>query len=333
MVDTILDICIPLKLFKPKFLIIFLVVLIITLIISLSRRQYEITGWEKHKSRNILSYISDNPDTFHILPKSFCATPKFLVIFIISSPGNFKSRQAIRNTWARKNELIQPYFLLGTTTNNKLQEKLIKESETYNDLIQENFLDSYNNLTLKSVTILKLTEYYCGDYAKYIMKVDDDIYVNMELFLNYLEENVNQTDFLSGRVIQNSRPIRDPNNKWYCPYYICNYDVFPTYLSGCAYVMSPNVARALYQASFITPLVHLEDVYVTGMCAKNLLNISYTNNLRFTTAANEYYEPCQVKEFFTRHYQTPESMYELDKILRSKNDSFCPKFTFSNTTY
>lgn len=50
---------------------------------------------------------------------------------------------------------IQVVFLIGKTENNETQEKIIGESQTYNDLIQEDFIDSYNNLTLKSVMMLK----------------------------------------------------------------------------------------------------------------------------------------------------------------------------------
>lgn len=39
---------------------------------------------------------------------------------------------------------------------------------------------------------------------------------------------------------------------------------YPNYLSGTGYVMSWDVAMKLYNASLITPLFHLEDVYLTG---------------------------------------------------------------------
>lgn len=50
---------------------------------------------------------------------------------------------------------IKVVFLIGKTENNETQEKIIGEYQTYNDLIQEDFIDSYNNLTLKSVMMLK----------------------------------------------------------------------------------------------------------------------------------------------------------------------------------
>lgn len=43
---------------------------------------------------------------------------------------------------------------------------------------------------------------------------------------------------------------------------------YPTYLSGSGYVMSFNVAVQLYKVALSTPMIHLEDVYITGFCAK-----------------------------------------------------------------
>jgi hypothetical protein len=43
--------------------------------------------------------------------------------------------------------------------------------------------------------------------------------------------------------------------------------LYPNYLSGTGYVMSRDVVSRLYQAALKTPLFHLEDVYLTGLCA------------------------------------------------------------------
>lgn len=39
---------------------------------------------------------------------------------------------------------------------------------------------------------------------------------------------------------------------------------FPMYLSGSGYILSIDVAKKLYNASMDVPLLHLEDVYLTG---------------------------------------------------------------------
>jgi beta-1,3-galactosyltransferase 1 len=53
----------------------------------------------------------------------------------------------------------------------------------------------------------------------------------------------------------------------YAPHYMYQGAVYPNYLSGTGYVMSRDVVSRLYQAALKTPLFHLEDVYLTGLCA------------------------------------------------------------------
>lgn len=40
--------------------------------------------------------------------------------------------------------------------------------------------------------------------------------------------------------------------------------VYPNYLSGTGYMMSLDVAEKLFNTALMTPIFHLEDVYVTG---------------------------------------------------------------------
>lgn len=58
---------------------------------------------------------------------------------------------------------IQTVFLVGKTDNNETEANIIEEGRTHNDLIQESFLDSYNNLTLKTVMMLKWVTTNCAD--------------------------------------------------------------------------------------------------------------------------------------------------------------------------
>jgi hypothetical protein len=56
---------------------------------------------------------------------------------------------------------------------------LTNESQNYGDILQESFLDSYANLTLKSVMLLKWFTREC-DKVPYVLKTDDDMYINLK---------------------------------------------------------------------------------------------------------------------------------------------------------
>lgn len=87
-----------------------------------------------------------------------------------------------------------------------------EESLHYSDIIQEGFVDSYNNLTLKSVMMLKWVVSNCHS-VWYIMKTDDDMFVNINNLVKLLKVR-NMSNLLFGALICGARPIADTQNKW-----------------------------------------------------------------------------------------------------------------------
>jgi beta-1,3-galactosyltransferase 1 len=83
----------------------------------------------------------------------------------------------------------------------------------YNDIIQESFYDTYNNLTLKSLMLLKWVISNCNKVT-YIMKTDDDMFVNIPILVKALKGRSKSTETLIGSLICKARPITDPKNKW-----------------------------------------------------------------------------------------------------------------------
>lgn len=58
---------------------------------------------------------------------------------------------------------VRTVFLVGRTQNNETHAQLINESRLYDDLIQEDFMDTYNNLTIKTLMMLKWVNTNCAD--------------------------------------------------------------------------------------------------------------------------------------------------------------------------
>lgn len=58
--------------------------------------------------------------------------------------------------------LIRTVFLIGRTDFEGAQARIDNESRLYDDLIQEDFLDTYNNLTVKTVMMLKYVNTNCA---------------------------------------------------------------------------------------------------------------------------------------------------------------------------
>lgn len=54
-------------------------------------------------------------------------------------------------------------------------------------ILQENFIDTYHNLTYKGIAALRWIDSYCGQ-AVFVLKTDDDIFVNMYTLIRYLKK-------------------------------------------------------------------------------------------------------------------------------------------------
>lgn len=66
---------------------------------------------------------------------------------------------------------VRTAFLIGYTENEELQHEIHEESKIYDDIIQERFLDTYNNLTLKTSMLMKWTVNNCLDKSNLITHI------------------------------------------------------------------------------------------------------------------------------------------------------------------
>ncbi|XP_021928730.1 beta-1,3-galactosyltransferase 1-like isoform X2 [Zootermopsis nevadensis] len=258
-----------------------------------------ISGWSYNTSRDLRRYVLPDNVTAIIPQLDLCSSPDlFLLVVVCSAVANFKARAAIRETWAsapsitNSSSSFKVAFLLGDPENSTLQELVDDENLHYSDIIQEGFVDSYNNLTLKSVMMLKWVSTNCRS-VQYIMKTDDDMFVNINNLVRLLKVRI-LGNLLVGALICGARPIADSQNKWYAPHYMYQGTVYPNYLSGTGYVMSRDVVLRLYQAALKTPLFHLEDVYLTGLCA-HAARIRPRHHPSFTYSKRKL-DPCLYKD-------------------------------------
>lgn len=82
-----------------------------------------------------------------------------LLVTVISAPENIAQRQAIRASWGRfgrRRKDVQIVYLVGRS--NRLDKELKQEAEKFSDLVVNNIYDSYENLTLKTLSAFKWHE-------------------------------------------------------------------------------------------------------------------------------------------------------------------------------
>jgi hypothetical protein len=131
-----------------------------------------------------------NPHNFNYIlnpGSTVCQDNVYVIVYVHSAPAYYQRRILIRETWATRNLFpdIRLVFMLGQTTDDKIMQAIEYENDLYQDIVQEDFFDSYRNLSYKAVMALKWISVYCPQ-ASYILKTDDDMIVNTFMFLKHL---------------------------------------------------------------------------------------------------------------------------------------------------
>ncbi|XP_063217560.1 beta-1,3-galactosyltransferase 1-like isoform X2 [Bacillus rossius redtenbacheri] len=298
-------------------------------------RSVDIAGWSRNTSRDLRLYVRPDNETALVAQPEICAGDLFLLIVVCSAVPNWEARAAIRDTWggaasSNASSAVRVAFLLGDPDNATLQDQVEEESLQFGDIIQEGFIDSYNNLTVKSVMLLKWVVRRCRS-LRYVMKTDDDMFVNVGGLTGLLRSRGPSAPLLLGTLICGARPISDPRSKWFAPLYMFSGRVYPNYLSGTGYVMSTGIAALLYRAALGTPLFHLEDVYVTGLCAR-AAGVRPRDHPGFTYARRRL-DPCLYRHpsVVTSHRLTPAELRRVWALVRAP-DLDCSVFALPTTS-
>ncbi|XP_037788531.1 beta-1,3-galactosyltransferase 5-like [Penaeus monodon] len=200
------------------------------------------------------------------------ATPRQLAVpahvtviaFVTSSPDHRERRDRIRNTWA--NPVYYPHkdlkflFVIGATANASVQAAVDEEVAQFDDIIQNNFNDSYRNLTYKTIAWLSWVVNHCPD-VPFALKVDDDVVVN-PFGLQVLYGKINRKTIsqrnegkpavgkIYGRIIL-SQPQRD--GRWALSKEEYAANDFPPYATGAAYIVDNVALKKLWDHVLLLP--------------------------------------------------------------------------------
>ncbi|NXY85343.1 B3GT2 galactosyltransferase, partial [Alcedo cyanopectus] len=92
---------------------------------------------------------------------------------------------------------------------------LEEESGAHHDILQQDFLDTYNNLTLKTLMGLEWVAKHCPG-ASYVLKADSDVFLNLPYLIRRLLVPP-RPRLATGHVYRNTAPLRSRAYKWYVP--------------------------------------------------------------------------------------------------------------------
>lgn len=253
----------------------------------------------------------------------------FLVILVSSAPEDLEARQAIRITWGSQSywwgQRVLTLFLLGEDTRGESNAAALSvedESILYGDIIRQDFTDTYDNLTLKTIMAFRWVTEFCSN-ARFLMKTDDDVFINTANLVKFLLKLNSSDHVFTGYPRIDNFAYRGLYKRRYISYHEYPFQWFPPYCSGMGYILDGKLALRIYGLmSHIKP-IKVEDVYV-GICLNILkVNITLPEDSQQFFLYRVNFDLCQYRHLIAVHGIAPGEMVRFWQDLSSDTSVTC----------
>ncbi|XP_018095102.1 beta-1,3-galactosyltransferase 2 isoform X2 [Xenopus laevis] len=247
-------------------------------------------------------------------PSKCGGDPPFLVLLIPSKPQDVLIRDVLRKTWANESLVlgisIKRIFLLGRSFVNNTEVSVEQESSTFHDIIQQDFLDTYHNLTIKTLMGIEWVSRLCPR-ASYVMKVDADMFFNPWFLVRQIlqPEKPLKLEFFIGLVARGI-PFRNKDSKWYISYEMYSNNYYPYYCSGTGYVFSGELSPRIYKEAMRLAFIPFEDVFL-GICLARMGVHIYKPASKWFVGEKAEYNRCHFTRLVTVHHYRPDELLKL----------------------
>lgn len=178
-------------------------------------------------------------------------------------------------------------------------------------LIPGEYLDTYRNLTLKVSHGLAWASHR---QPSYVLKTDDDCFVNLPLLLHFLlESNPIKDHLYAGRVRWSAPVVRDPNSRWFVSSKDFKAARFAPYASGAGYVLSLDVLKQFAEFSSVVGVFPNEDAFVGTVL--NVAGVRPTYSARFAMHSGTW-QTCNLLYLFVVHHVSPVRQSEYREMAK-----------------
>ncbi|XP_019140222.2 UDP-GalNAc:beta-1,3-N-acetylgalactosaminyltransferase 1 [Corvus cornix cornix] len=253
----------------------------------------------------------------------------FLVILVASSPRDVKARQAIRITWGSQDswwgQRVLTLFLLGQDMHREDKAAALSvedESILYGDIIRQDFMDTYENLTLKTIMAFQWFSEFCSS-ARFFMKTDADVFINTPNLVKFLLQLNSSENVFTGYPFIDNFAIRGFDKKRYISYEEYPFKLYPPYCSRLGYILDGKLALRAYELmSHIKPL-KFEDVYV-GICLNILkVNVTIPADTEQFFLYKIQFDTCKYRHLIAAHDLTPSELIQVWQDLSANTSETC----------
>ena len=251
------------------------------------------------------------PHKTYLISRERCTQKVFLLVMVFSRPAYFDRRSVIRKTWATDPSMKTRWktvFLLGQTPDDSVQNEYLEaEGMMHRDLIRGAQKENYYNLTLKTQMGLEWASKYCD--FQYLLKADDDVFVNPHLLMDYLRKpDTPKKKLYRGTCRYGKRPFR--RGKYGVSLEEYNRTTYPGFCNGPAYLLSSDMVHKLVEMFDISKKpFKLEDVYI-GLLVEKMGDVKAWRHFSF-----RYSGECKLyPNTFTQHRASVQCMEKLHNI-------------------
>lgn len=243
-------------------------------------------------SRTDKRYYNDNrPSPYNgtllINEETLCSQHKkvFLLIAIRTIYSHIERRKTLRESFHLKPNLglndeivVKHVFLFGNTGNPSVEKLIRKESNEYRDILQADYIESYSNLTYKSVMAWKWCIDYCPN-TEYVIVMNDELLFDIGKVLLFL---IN--DLIMGHVDDHFAICFPIGNGAVIHFRMKQFQVLdrkimyqgkftPMYCHGFGYAAHITVINKLYQLSQRNTFYMPDDIWIGVMSERLRLKI------------------------------------------------------------
>ena len=214
------------------------------------------------------------------------------LVLVLGAIQNFDVRMSVRETYGNisriENRTLDLVFVIGKEVGvGEYAAAVLNESRTYNDILQLDFIDSYHNLTIKTVLAFRWVVTDCPQ-ARFVVRNMDDCMLDV-FKLDEELVNLNNLDIYLG-CLAPGNPIFH-GGKW--PFesevpFVNNPKTYAPYISGASVVLSVDIIEKFYYLSCAVPLVWPDDCYLGYLAL--LVNTTLTHHNRFCSEVISHHD-------------------------------------------
>lgn len=238
---------------------------------ELNRKTRELFGGVTYRDKR-LDLIS-----YRIVPRrEFCSNISYVVV-IPTMPEDDTVRYQLRSTYGstkmRTKYRYHVVFVMGRARTPDSQRFLDYESKRHGDILQADFMESYRNLTVKTLAAFRFATAACPG-IKAIAKIDVDAGWSVAQ-MSEIVESLRDDKLYCGEGI-NVTPVRDLHSKWAVTVQEWSRATYPDYCFGLGYLVPRQAARELLSQMHKLTFLSMEDTFFTGV-AREPTNITIVN--------------------------------------------------------